>query len=66
MQIRAPRCTSQRGAQAVRPFLAAILMAVLAVGCSESATEPLPDTSEPRVVFISNRDGNYEIYSMKR
>src|SRR5687768_14546601 len=44
--------------------VAAPLAALLFVGCSDSATEPLPDTREPRVVFISNRDGNYEIYAM--
>jgi TolB protein len=37
-----------------------------AEGCSGDAVTGLPDASRDRIVFSSQRDGNYELYTMNR
>jgi len=38
--------------------IGAVTVLALLLACSDSATEPLPDTREPRIIFVTNRDGN--------
>ena len=47
----------------VRVALLATVPGVVASSCIEP-TGPSPRVTEPRVLFVSNRDGNDEIYSM--
>ena len=41
-----------------------VLMSVVALGSCIEPSEPLERQSEPRIVFVSTRDGNEEIYTM--
>ena len=43
--------------------LAALAIAVASAGCVEEVG-PFQSTSEPRIAFMSRRDGNEEIYTM--
>jgi Tol biopolymer transport system component len=60
LQPLTPRLPSHHAIRAAAT-LAALGVGLLG-GCSERPAEPLPETREPRVVFITNRDGNAELY----
>ena len=44
-------------------FVSLLFLAVVAVGCQLTPT--VPERPDPRIAFMTDRDGNFEIYVME-